>query len=187
MYFLISLWMGNVEVFLWDPVSLWNFLLVRTRFLVLGLVVWSQGTGKTGLMFQIDRGLIKSIFFSLKKMMQIHLLLNASPICCSISSHQRCSIKKQFSKISQNSQEAPASESLFKWSCRSQTCNFIKKRLWHLLLLLRLSLAIPESVDPPEFILRHSWKYWTSFLNFLFKKLSFRHCTVPNIFHAFHV
>ena len=102
-------------------------------------------------------------------MMQTHSLLNASPIYCSRSSHQRCSMKKQFLKISENSQEAPASESLFKWSCRSQTCNFIKKRPWHLLLLLRLSLAIPEPVDPPEFILRHFWKYWPSFLNFFWR------------------
>ena len=45
------------------------------------------------------------------------------------STHQRCSVKKLFLKISQYSRETPVLESLFNKAAGLQACNFIKKRL----------------------------------------------------------
>ena len=47
------------------------------------------------------------------------------------SSHQRCSIKKMFLKISQYPQETPALESLFRKVAGLQACSFMKKRFQH--------------------------------------------------------
>ena len=43
------------------------------------------------------------------------------------NSHRRCSVKKVFLKISQNSQENTSAEVSFQYNCRPQACNFIKK------------------------------------------------------------
>ena len=43
------------------------------------------------------------------------------------SSHQRCSLKKLFSEISQNSQEKICARVSFLINLQAQACNFIKK------------------------------------------------------------
>ena len=53
--------------------------------------------------------------------------------CSSEAVAQRCSVKKMFLKVLQNSQKNTHARisSLIKLQARNSTCNFIKKRLWH--------------------------------------------------------
>ena len=44
---------------------------------------------------------------------------------------RRCSVKKVFLEISQNSQKNTCARVSFLISCRPEACNFIWKRLWH--------------------------------------------------------